>query len=368
MKQLHATAFAFAIVLGLVGCGRPPRPAVLAEVDRNLQAPSIQEARELAPQAFAYADALRGQAEEAYADGKIAKSSILGERAIAAFARAVAQARILRASQTDKSTSESLVQVHQTATSLEAEQRRLQADLDALELRIKVYHDAEPLAATRAASDPAREAARLQLSRTLLGDAKLLCLTTKLIGKTPEGLAQAEAELQRLQALLDGNPKTAPIDETRRVRSQCLATLTLARRTEQGPVSMGLFDQLLAEVSNTGDFVPWRDDRGVVLDFVASTREATIGTDKQLKSLSSIAKSHAAYPLLIVTHIGQKVSEAELAAARTKLDTLKKRLVEAGIGADRVHVELLNDRPLDAKAKGPTATDRLEVVIVPTGT
>src|SRR5690606_41601581 len=55
--------------LVLAGCAGAPRPPVLGQADAVAGSPKAVDAKANAPQAFAHAEKLRKQAEEAYADG-----------------------------------------------------------------------------------------------------------------------------------------------------------------------------------------------------------------------------------------------------------------------------------------------------------
>src|SRR4029434_3356718 len=108
-------------------------------------------------------------------------------------------------------------------------QRRVSAEADDLEMRIKVAEDALPLA-PNAAGSPEREKARLETARTLVSQARLLCTATRLLDAKREGLGADLDKLTQVEKTLAGTPKAAPIDTAIQLRSTCLKQLTLARR------------------------------------------------------------------------------------------------------------------------------------------
>ena len=82
----------------LAGCAaRPLRPAVLDQAAAEAQTPASQEGAQLAPVAFAEAEKLRRDADAAQAAGDASSAQFLAEQSIAAYARAFAQARAVRA-------------------------------------------------------------------------------------------------------------------------------------------------------------------------------------------------------------------------------------------------------------------------------
>ena len=150
------------LALLAASCARPPRPAVMADVDR-VRASTATQATELAPEAMAHADKLRRDAESAYASGDLAGAQILSERAIVAYQHALVLVRVVRATDIANRAGLSLQAAEQALAQTEGEQKRVSAQADDVELRIKVIKDAVPLAAT-GPGDPAREQERMALS------------------------------------------------------------------------------------------------------------------------------------------------------------------------------------------------------------
>src|SRR5439155_1677628 len=74
--------------------------AAMVEADVVRRAPAAQTAASLAPEAFAHAEKIRREAEDAYQNGDLSGAEILGERALAAYQHALVLARIAFASDT----------------------------------------------------------------------------------------------------------------------------------------------------------------------------------------------------------------------------------------------------------------------------
>ena len=259
-------------------CAHAPPPRVLGATDEVRQSPAVVEAKQMSPQAYLHAERLRTRAEQAYAGGDIAGSQILSERALAAYQRAVVLTRIVKASERRSEAQERLRRAEATLAKLDRDQQLATAQADQAELELKVAKDA----VTRTPSAPAtgeREQARRQAARSLLAQAKMLCVAARLINPNADGVATALTELNTLAGKLAGSP--VPIDEATSLRAKCLLRLTQARRpaATRAPAA-GLADALLAELGRSGDLMPFRDDRGVVVtlrDLFFGGRRAVAG-------------------------------------------------------------------------------------------
>ena len=370
MNRCRATCSALLLAAGMVsaGCGAPPRPALLAEAARASQTPASVEASKLVPQAFARAQQLRNQADEAWARGETSAATILAERALAAYEHAAVLAEIARAIKVTEAARQQLAASEEELRTLDAEQARLAADAEAIEIRIKALKDAEPLAASGKA-DPAREAARLSAARAIILDARLLCVAARLLDAKTTGLDEAEGDVQKLETSLSSSPKPTPIDEARRMRARCLNLLTGARRTAPAAASTGTADVVLTELSSKTALAPHRDDRGVVVAVPADF--ATRPADKAkaaVAALADVAKAHPEFPLLLVSHAREPGSPADLARARTNADALSKQLSAAGVNVERIRLEQAGaSQPLGGGAK-TGGSERIEVVFVSPGT
>jgi outer membrane protein OmpA-like peptidoglycan-associated protein len=345
MMRRHGFAAAFALAL-MAGCASVPRPSVVAEAGRVSDSPAAREAKLLAPGAFAHAEKLRREAEAAFDDGDHAGAQILAERSIAAYAHAGALARLARSIDASAKAEAELAKAGAELATLEADHARVQAEVDALELKVRVARDAQPIVPSRRA-DPERERARLAAARALALQAQLLCSGARmLVAAGPaeaatkastipgdaaiapsDAVKEAQGSLDQLTALLASSPPAAPIDQAARARASCLAALTSVRRAK-APVATapGSGDALLAELSAAGA-LPSRDDRGVVVtlrDGDKSKISAALSraAEAQLTELGRVAAAHPAFPVLVVVHLDKDgKTERELAHAHAEAVT-----------------------------------------------
>ena len=286
--------------LATTGCATPARPQIMSQVDRTRDGQAVLDARKNAPQAYARAELIKQRAEQAYADGDLPSAQILSEQALAAYLRATiearqtrAEARLAEARVLEKSQAERLAQ-------LEVEQQRLSAEAADLELRTKVARDAEPLAKNEPAS-PEREKARREAARAIVMQGSLLCVAARLVEPNRSALGGLTSKADELRKKLD-TAAPAPIDEATALRSDCLRELTLARRPRaQANPSQGESDALLTELSRA-DFLPFRDDRGVVVTLHAPREAGKLAAkaSAKLADLGRVAKAHPEFPLLVV--------------------------------------------------------------------
>lgn len=354
------------LVLGpllLSACAHPPRPASLARAEQVRQAPAINLAAELAPQQLAHGDSIRKQAEEAYEQGNIAKAGILAERAVVAYERAAVLARLARAEHLAAQAGQDIQKTSQEQRLLDAERQRLEADIASIEQLIRVVKDAQPLSPTPAA-DPSRELARLTAARSIVVDARLLCSAARLLAQPIEGLDQAQAEVLRLEELVAKWPRPAPIDESLRARAQCLALLTLARRSHKSSTPA---DVVLTELSQVPNLNPVRDDRGIVVVLRGDVqRDPAIKA--RIDAVAAAAKKYAQFPVQVVAHTRAKPPTATQNLSRERSQAVSRALEAAGI--DKARIEVLDAGPHRPVAHDPlpppqnSKNDRIEVVLV----
>jgi hypothetical protein len=335
----------------------------MAEADTVRRAPSAQTAATLAPEAFAHAEKIRREAEAAYDDGDVSAAGVLAERAVAAYQHALVLARIAYATETANRARVALRSAEHKVAETDAEQKRVSAQADDLELRIKVIKDAVPVAPAGPA-DAAREQARLASARSLALDAKLLCAAARMVGPETPVLQKAQGTVDDADKRLGERTRPAPIEAAMRARAECLAALTAARRPAGTTSSIGKSDQLLSEISAMGGLSPVRDDRGVVVTlrelFAASqlTKEA----HDRLAALGRVAQSHADFPVQVVVHGAG--SDRQLG------DTVAKALVDAGANKERLLVEAAGSaHPLldPSLSRDPKRNERIEVIFVDPG-
>lgn len=306
-------------LVALVSCASTPRPQVMKDASSSRSAPAVEQAKRLAPQAHARAELLYKKAEQALDDDDTAGAQILSEQALAAYGRAVLQARLVQAEARRAETQARLAEAEKVLQALDEQHKRALLEAEALELRAKVIRDALPLPVNTPAS-PERERARLDAARSLATQAKLLCLSARLLAPAHEGVTAGLAKVDGLQQRLSAKPASVPIDEATALRAQCLKELTLVRRpeTQKNPAA-GKADRLLAELSS-GDWLPFRDDRGVVVTlrgaFKGDKLEAS--SEQRLAELGRVARAHPEFPVLVVVHAarGEAVSASHKRAER----------------------------------------------------
>jgi len=355
-------AVPFMLALGFAACAPMPRPAIMREVDTARASAAVQEAAKAAPQAYADAELRRSQAEAAFNDDDQPSAQILSEQALAAYARATVQARLAKAQTLLADEQTRLAKASQLENDLEAQQQRFLLEAEALETRLKVARDAQPLPVSGPASAE-REQARLAAVKALLSQAKLLCMSARLLEPKRDGLPPLLGKLAELNAKLGSPP--APIDDAIAVRSGCLKELTLARRpvTEKNPAA-GVTDALLAELS-AANLLPFRDDRGVVVTLRAlfnAKDQLSSEASATLDALGKVAKAHPEFPILAVVHVAKGNATAHDAAQASAIaDALRKA------GAARVETDAAGSAEpvLDPERPGASQRNtRVEVVFV----
>ncbi|WP_437867750.1 hypothetical protein [Sorangium sp. So ce363] len=380
MSARRLAGIAVAGVL-LGACAPIPRPAVLDELDHVRAGAAAAESKRHAPGAFARAEKLRGDALAALESEDRSGAQILGEQAIAAHAHAHALSRVARAEAAETEAKAQRSAGEASLAGLEAEQSRVAAEVDALDMRTKVARDAQPVVPSGKA-DADREKARLAAARSLALQARLLCGAARLLiapapqdssqpasaspagpqpaGATPAGaqpsaaspagpqpgsaqpgsaelatqLEGATAAIKKLDAELaeaSGSTRAipAPIDQASRARAGCLAALTAARRAAT-PVTRapGAGDALLAELSAAGTWSPVRDDRGIVVTLrgLFAGNALTKAGEARLRDLALVATAHPSFPVAVVVHTDREISAREEPAWAARADAVVRAL------------------------------------------
>jgi outer membrane protein OmpA-like peptidoglycan-associated protein len=337
----------------VAACAATARPPVLSEADAVSTTPAAREAATLAPQAFAEAERIRRKAAREHDDGDLASAQILGEHALAAYAHAFVLARLAKA---DKRLAESelaLGKAKAELSALDEKQRFVLAEADDFEKRVRMLEDALPLVPNAQAS-PEREKARLEAARSMASQARLLCLSSRMLGDSKKELTDALAKLDALDTTLAKGAAPVPIDEAVRLRSVCLSQLTLVRRdkTRKAPAE-GRADALLEELSRSGELLPFRDDRGVVVVLRGTQKELA----ERLTLLARVAKAHPEFPVLVVTHSAKgKPTADDDKRAQSIADALRQS------GAPKVETHSAGGaQPV---AGSPARNQRVEIVFV----
>lgn len=387
----RAIAMAWAVPLAgmflgspLAGCAPIPPPEALVELDQVRRAPAAREASRYAPPAYDRAEQLRAQAQRAYDEGRLAAAQLLAERARVAYTHAATLARLARAEEALAASEEEAIQAERELSQIDAEHQRVAAAIEALELRLKVLRDAEPIVPSRNATG-AREQARQEAVAALRLQARLLCTAAALLGREAgaegEGAApphqgsggavspaaqlrDAQQQLTALEKLLADPPVAAPIDQAMRVRAACLRALTVARRAAgQAAGTVQSSDALLARLSELGHGAPLRDDRGVIvtLRHVFTGTELNAAGRRTLSDLAKVAGEHPAFPLLLVLHQARPPGAQDRATLEQRASVLKRAL-----GRQHVAVEYAGaaQPEVDPRGKYAPRNERVEIVFV----
>lgn len=361
VKALRIALFGSSLLL--LSCASAPRPPAMRDASSTRLSPAVEQAKQLAPQAYARAELLYRKAEQAFDDGDQASAQILSEQALAAYGRAVLQARLVQAQARRAEAQARLAEAEKTLQALDEQHKRALVEAESLELRAKVIRDALPLP-VNAPSTPERERARLDAARSLATQAKLLCLSAKLLAPTNEGVNAGLGKVDGLEQRLAARPAIVPIDEATALRAQCLKELTLVRRpqTQKNP-ALGLADRLLSELGN-GDWLPFRDDRGVVVTLrdVFANDKLDARAESRLTDLGRIAKAHPEFPVMVVVH----TARSERGSSNQKrAEQVAEALRRAG--APRVEAQGVgNTQPVLPPTRPGAAerNERVEIVFV----
>lgn len=374
---MSSTRAAALLAFGLVACGgaRTTIPKV-ADAERTRAGLTGKDAQTLAPQAFAIADQELKLAREAEAKGDAVGAELHAERAVAAYAGAVALARLARATEAEAAAKEALGHAADLATRYTAQRKAIDREAEDLEKQLRIARETQQPPASGGA-DPERERARLVATHALVTQARLLCSAARLVSASAPGLAEAESAVSGLEKQLETGRGAAPIDPAARARAACLGSLTKARRASTTEADQT--DALLTELSQAGasgpklELAPTRDERGVVVTLRgiwsgASLTSEGLGT---LKDLGRVAAAHPTFGVQVVLHDATPPSAAESATNKQRGESAIKALAEGGAGAAKVKVEQAGARapvvdPQDTKRRERNA--RVEIVFVAPGT
>ena len=386
MKRLGVVAFVSTLVLslGLAACAPIPKPTVFSQVDAVHDSPASAEARKLAPTAYAHADKLRAEARAAFDQGDVAGSQMLAEHALAAYEHALVYARIARAETEAKDADAALSASQTEVAALDAEQARVAAEVTALEARIRVSKDAQPVVASgQVQAGSEREIARLAAARSLALEAKMLCTGARLLlpslpegSPAPVGAPERSALVTQLdeadifvtktnESIAGGGP--APIDLATRARSACLSVLTNMRRSMTTAArAPGGGDALLGEISATRLFSPFRDERGVIVTIrdVFSGDKLTPAATQRIEALGRIAKANRGFPVAAVMHQEKEPSAKDDAASKARAEALSAAFRAVGVTSVNV-LEAGTAAPVvDPRSAERKRNARVEIVFI----
>lgn len=397
--RLAHLAAASVLALSSFGCASIPPPRIVAEADEVAASKRAMEAKSLAPSAFAHAEKLRGEAHAALLHDRAAHAQMLAEQAIAAYEEASALARVARAQRAEQVALAEADKSDAELAAVEAELGRARAEADALETRLKVTRDAQPITPSGPAS-AGREEARKQAARAMAVQAKLLCTAAKLLGPvaatpkaeppkvegadkvpggvdptTPESiardLASAEADLDKLDAALAGQGPT-PIDLATRVRARCMSSLTHVRRAnasaQKAPgAGDALLQELAAYASRDGSGLnPGRDERGVTITLSRAFDGESLssGAAAKLADLDRVAASHPDFAVAVVLHSDKPLGKADEERWKARADKLSAAFKSVSKGRISTLVAGNNSPLVDPHGKDKAKNLRVEIVFV----
>lgn len=399
MKKLVGVSLVAAFAALASACAPIPAPRALDEADRVAESPMALEAKKDAAPAWAVAEKRRKEAHETLEQGLAAHAQIIAEESIARYEEAASLARVTRATLRAATAGVRADAAAKDLAKVDGELARATAEVNALELRLKVARDAEP-ASTSGKASPEREAARREASRSLAVQGRLLCMATRALGAgvaapqgppsstTPEDptspavvsrdLLEAEARLGELDAGLAKTDKPAPIDLATRARASCLSVLTRARRdASRGPgASQGaagkagasaLLEELSAMAARTaGGMDPARDERGVAVTLrqVFDGDKITSAAAARLAELDRVAAAHPEFALAVVVHTDKPVTDGDRAAWNNRAQRLSDAFASVP-AARRVFLVAGDAVPLvSSSSSGRGRNARVEVVFL----
>lgn len=370
MRRLSPLVLAIALVA--IGCPRAPKPAIFAQVEQVRTSPEATRAKEGSPALFAKAQGLERRAEEAWARGDSATAQLLGEHALAAYAHAIATARLTAAVERQSNAAARRTKAQER---LEADTKTLtdtSLELERLEGEVAVRREAlVPVASGK--TDAAREAARWVATRANLGVADVLCAGATLLAKDAPAVASARKVLDEVALKAKDGKGDAPIDASTRARALCLKALVSARAiavASGGPAGEALIEDL-----KTQGFATVRDERGIAAvlpqvpasaaTFEPGTAKLTAQGKTKAEDLGRLAKANPGFAIVVIVHAGPGAANASRDAARAK--AVADALASVGADPSRIAVStpgaaLPAYDPKDTKAA--PGNERVEVLFV----
>jgi len=353
---------------------------VLAQIDRVRTTPAVAQAHVDAPSAYALAETLRRRARRELDDDDFAGAQIVGERALAAYQRAVALGRVARADAQRVALEARVAGAEKRVARLDRAHQQVAADIAAVEARLRLVHNLEAPQPTGKAS-PRREQARAQAVQTLQLQASLLCGAARLLVasrrgevgfRPPAAVDQAAGALAELDAALATKLPAAPIDQARRVRAGCLAALTAVRRTPRAAGTVdGSADALLDALAAVGQGRARRDDRGAVLTLWSAFSGDGLSPagERAAKAVAAIAGKHPGVPLMIVLHQRRPLDASSSKRQRQRGAALVQRLERLLGGRALAPATLAGSAAPLVDPAGPHANrnERVELVFVTGG-
>ena len=313
----------------LVSCAAPTRPPAMARAAEVASSPAAVEAETWAPQAHARAKQLELRAEEALAGGDPDAAALLAEQAIAAHEHAWALTRLARAERRRLAAEAELADQRKALEALQVEQQRLSAEAAGLELQARAASGALPAARGNGAEPLA---ARRQAAAALATQARLLCVSARLLGETQRVDAVAP-RLDELERALGASSAAPPLDTAAALRRECLQIISDVRHRNVAPAARAPepapgngaaplpADVVLDELSAIGA-TPSRDERGVAVSLrglFGADGGITTAAREQLAGIGKVVDAHHDFPLLLVGHGAARDLDRQLAAVKSEL-------------------------------------------------
>ncbi len=378
-------------LLALGACAPIPTPRAVEQADEASRSPAALEAKTHAAQTWALAEKRRLEAHAALDSGPPALAQLLAEEAMATYDEGAALARVAKAIRRAEAAEAEAATLEKELASVDGALKTVAADVEGLELRLRVAQGAEPPGSSKSAS-PEREAARRDAARGMLVQGQLLCGSARLLGagsaspasppsdKIPEDpsspavvsrdLLDAEAKLKELASALEpatGAPKATPIDLATRARAACLSVLTRTRRqTSPGAAAdqASSADALLAELAAMREkaVVPSRDERGVVVSLRDVFEGEEVGARGRalLEKLDRVAAAHPRFGVAVVVHSDKAVPAKERAKWEARAGKVIAKLSSVA-EARKLPLFAADALPVSAKNSGNA---RVEIIFV----
>jgi hypothetical protein len=307
---------------------------------------------------------LRKKAWKLAEEGKTNEAGVVAEQATAAYELAVALGRRARAqARADKARELGKKKMMELAA-LEADQARLEGEIEALELRARVQEDKQALGDEEKLT-PERAQARRRAAFVLYREAQVLCTGARLIGAPEADYKPLLGELETLGTRLEqGSSERDIFPKASALRARCLKTLTDLRASRSLAEPESAENDIFLEEATALELPAQRDDRGIVVSLsqILAGTELSETTRAELRKAAKLALGHKNAPVVMVVH-------TSVAAENPKASAWGEAAkgIFAAEGAPPVEVVLAgHNSPLVARqSSGAAALNRrIEVVFV----
>jgi hypothetical protein len=364
MNRRTKLAVLLAVLSLSAGCapamGRSP---ALAQAERALGTDEAKGDKALAPRAHARAQEALAEGQRADTAGDGTAAELHAERALGHLAEAAAIARSARASTDLARLGTDLTRLEDEAERAKVARTELEREIGTLDLKLRIAKELA-LPSPSAAASKERDDARRKAIAALATEARLLCGAARLLGASAQTVDPLEADATALPSkLASAGDKAAlgpAIDQVTRLRAQCEAALTGARRSGAEAA-----DTDMSQLSSAG-FSPSRDERGVVVTLRPAWREAALSEadQKKLAMLGQIAKT-SSVPVQVVVHESRNGAPSPRAEQRGA--SVAKALTQGGLDASRVGtLSAGGNAPLvdSSDARLAARNERVDIVFV----